>query len=143
MKLGLSEILFKASQIKGAKERKEYLLQNDSKSLQDIIQYALHPDIKWDLPPGNPPYQPTTFLDQENMLYSEIRKFHIFVNGNGSRLTPVRLENLFIQVLESVHPKDAELVLLVKDRKLPKGLTPSVIEDIWPGLIPNVDQKVS
>lgn len=143
MKLGLGEILFKASQIKNTKEREDYLRQNDSRPLQDLIQYALHPEIKWDLPEGNPPYQPTSFLDQENMLYSEIRKLRLFVNGNGSRLTPTRLENLFIQILESVAPKDAELVLLVKDRKLPKGLTPSVIEDVWPGLIPDVDQKVS
>lgn len=143
MKLGLAEILENAGKLKTRKERSDYLRNNDCRALQDIIQYALHPAITWDLPPGDPPYTPTSFLDQENMLYSELRKFRLFVNGGGSRLSPVKLENLFIQILESIHPKDAQLVLLVKDRKLPKGITPSVIEDTWPGLIPNVDQKVS
>lgn len=137
MKLGLAEILENASKLQTRKDRAEYLKKHDSRALQDLVQYALHPAINWDLPEGNPPYKPCQYLDQEGMLYKELRRFKLFVNGNGSNLKPVRLEALFIELLESIAPKDAELVLLVKDRKLPKGLTPSVIEEVWPGLIPN------
>jgi hypothetical protein len=69
MKLGLGEILTKAAKMKTKEEKIEYLRKNDSRPLQDIIQYALHPDIKWDLPEGTPPYTPTPYLDQETMLY--------------------------------------------------------------------------
>jgi hypothetical protein len=143
MKLGLGEILAKASRMKTQKEKVEYLQKNDSRPLQDIIQYALHPAITWDLPEGTPPYTPTAFLDQENMLYSEVRKLKLFVNGNGNNLTKHKLQNLFIQILESVAPKDAELLCMVKERKLPKGIPLSLIEEVWPGLIPNeADQKI-
>jgi hypothetical protein len=144
MKLGLGEILGKAAKMKTKEEKVEYLRKNDSRSLQDIIQYALHPLIKWDLPEGTPPYSPTPYLDQENMLYHEVKKLRLFVNGNGNNLSRPKLENLFIQILESVAPKDAELLCLVKERKLPKGITPTVINEVWPGLIPDeADKKVS
>jgi hypothetical protein len=144
MKLGLGEILENAAKIKSRKEKIEYLRKNDSRALQDLIQYAIHPGIHWDLPKGRPPYRPCEFLDQENMLYKEIKRLYMFCNGKGSNLHPIRLEVLFVQILESIAPKDAELLLLVKERKLPKGLTPALIEEIWPGLIPSEeDQKVS
>lgn len=144
MKLGLGEILENAGKLKSRTEKVEYLRKNDSRQLQDIIQYALHPAITWDLPKGKVPYKKCEFLDQENRLYQEMRRFYLFVNGNGSSLQPAKLESLFIQILESLAPKDAELVCLAKDRKLPKGITPSIIEDVWPGLLPNeADQKVS
>src|SRR6478736_3053712 len=110
MKLGLAEILEKAGKIKSRKERSEYLLKNDSRALQDLIQYALHPSIQWDLPEGNPPYKPTEFLDQEGRLYQEMKKLYLFVNGRGKHLPGLRLESLFVQILESVSPKDAKLL---------------------------------
>jgi len=143
MKLGLSEILESASQQKTIKERVAILQKHDCRPLQDLIQYALHPAIKWDLPEGSPPYSPCKYLDQEGMFYKEMRRLYLFVNDNGSRLKKTRLESLFVEILESIAPKDAELLLLVKERKLPKGLTLSVIEEAFPGLIPNEqDTKV-
>lgn len=137
MKLGLGEILENASKLKTRKDRVEYLQKHDSRPLRDLIQYALHPAITWDLPEGNPPYKPCEYLDQEGMLYQEMKRLYLFCNGKGSHVPPLRLESLFCQILESIAPKDAELLLLVKERKLPKGLTPSVIEQAWPGLIPS------
>lgn len=143
MKLGLGEILEKASQQRTKKDRVAVLHQYNCRALQDLIQYALHPAITWNLPAGDPPYKPCSYLDQEGMLYKELRRLYIFVNDNGNRLKPSRLEMLFIELLESVAPKDAELLLMVKERKLPKGLTTSVIEEAFPGLIPNEqDQEV-
>jgi len=135
MKLGLGEIFEKASQQKTKDEKIAVLQQYQSVQLLDLIQYAYHPAISWDLPPGAPPYKPTDYLDQEGMLPRECRRLYLFVNGNGSRLSPTKLQNLFLQILECVAPKDAELLLLIKDRKLPKGLTKSVVEEAFPGLL--------
>lgn len=143
MKLALSEILEQASQLKNKKDKVEHLQKHECRPLLDIIQYAYHPAITWDLPTGSPPYTPTPYVDQEGMLYNTIRKLALFVNGNGDRLARSKFESLFIQILESVAPKDAELLLMVKERKLPKGLTPAIIEEAFPGLIPNEqDQEV-
>lgn len=137
MRLGLGEILEKVSQQKSKKEKIDLLQQNDSQQLRDLIQYALHPAITWNLPKGKPPYKVCEYLDQEGMLYREVRRLYLFVNDNGSRLSRAKLENLFIQMLECVAPKDAELLLLVKERKLPKGLTKSLIDEAFPGLLPD------
>lgn len=144
MRLGLAEIFEKVSKISSKKEKIEFLQKNDSRALQDLIQYALHPLIKWDLPEGAPPYKPCQFVDQHGMLYSELRRLRLFVNSNGSNLNPTKLQSLFIEILECVEPKDAELLLLVKEKKLPKGVTLNLIEEVWPGLIPDVKvQEVS
>ena len=144
MKLGLGEILDNAGKLKSKNEKIEYLRKNDSRALQDILQYALHPGITWDLPEGRPPFTPTPHLDQENRLPQEMRRLYLFVNGNGNRLKPAKVETLFVQILESISPKDAELLLLAKERKLPKGITAALIDEVWPGLIPSdEDQKVS
>lgn len=135
MKLGLGEIFEKASQQKTKAEKIEYLQQNQSQQLLDLIQYAYHDAITWDLPSGNPPYKPTDYLDQEGTLFRECRRLYLFVNGNGNRLSKTKLENIFIQILETIAPKDAELLLLVKERKLPKGLTKSLVEEAFPGLL--------
>lgn len=137
MKLGLSEILNQASQQKTNKAKAEVLQQNDTQALRDLLQYALHPEITWDLPETDPPYRPSPYLDQEGMLFKELRRLYLFVNGNGSRLKPAKVQSLFIEILESIAPRDAELLLLVKNRTLPKGITKSVIDEAFPGLLPN------
>jgi len=43
---------------------------------------------------------------------------------------------MFIQLIESVHPKDAELILLMIEKKSPaKGLTKAVVKEVFPNLI--------
>jgi hypothetical protein len=43
---------------------------------------------------------------------------------------------LFISLLESLYPKDAELLIAVKDKKV-EGLTLDTVNTAFPGLIPN------
>jgi len=58
---------------------------------------------------------------------------------------------MFITVLESLHPDEAELVIAMKDKKLTgryKGITQKLIETTFPGLIqkvsvPKVEKKVA
>ena len=43
---------------------------------------------------------------------------------------------MFIEMLEAVHPKDAEILLCMKDKKqLVKGLTKKLIQEVFPNLI--------
>ena len=43
--------------------------------------------------------------------------FH-FIKGGNDGLSSLRRETMFIQLLEGLHPKEAEIVCLVKDKKL-------------------------
>ena len=49
---------------------------------------------------------------------------------------------MFVELLERVDPKDAKLIIAVKDRKLSyKGLSYKLVKDTWPDLLPDVEEK--
>jgi hypothetical protein len=60
----------------------------------------------------------------------------MYLNGNRPDLKKHQRENLFIGLLESLHPKDAELLIAVKDKKV-EGLNVDIINTAFPGLIPH------
>ena len=65
-----------------------------------------------------------------------MRKLYLFVEGGNPNLKPNRREYLFIELLESIHPKEAELLLQVKDKKLKcNGLTYNLVKETFPKLI--------
>ena len=111
---------------KSFKDRKKVLLDNESNPLKELLKYAFHPDIKFVLPEGAPPYKTIGSPDEWNptYLYPNIRKLYLFVEGGHEGLTTMRREQLFVQMLESLHPKEAEVLVQVKDKKLKyRGLT--------------------
>lgn len=59
-----------------------------------------------------------------------------FIEGGNPNLKQVRREYLFVQFLENLDKDDAELILAVKDKKIPyKGITKKFIEEVYPGLL--------
>lgn len=130
----MSEILKEVSEAK--KEKKVELLRYyDSQPLRALLAHALDPNIVWRLPEGAPPYKPNEALDQHNRLYQEARKFYIFCDPNLS-LPSVKREALFIELLESVDPEDAKLLIAAKDKKVPyKGITLKLVQEAFPNLI--------
>lgn len=102
-----------------------------------LIKLALDPNIVWALPPGAPPYKPCELIDIEGVLVREInRKAYIFLQGGNNNLKQSRREELFIQLLETLPPKDAEMLIQIKDKKLPfRGITKSIVNEAFPGLI--------
>jgi hypothetical protein len=142
MRYSLSEILKKASEIPDIEERRAYLRSNDSHALRQVFFYALNPNVKWLLPKGNPPYAPSKFPDAYTVLYAEIRKLYLFVEGGNNDLKPLRREALFIELLENVYPEDALLLLAMKDGKLPyPGFSPNFVRTTFPGLLPPPEKK--
>lgn len=135
MKLSISEILDQCSRLTTTKAKVEYLRQNQSQPLFTVLQCALHPNVKWALPEGAPPYKPCDLPDQEARLYQEARRLYLFLEGGNPNLNPVRRETLFIQLLESIDPTDAKLMISVKDKKIPyKGITEKVVGEAFPGI---------
>lgn len=135
-KLAISQILENTAALKTNKEKVEYLRQNDNSALRMVLQYAMDNRVKWLLPEGAPPYKPNNNLDQEGMLYSEARRLYLFIEGGNPNLTKLKREMLFIDLIQSVHPKDAELLISIKEKKLPyKGITKKLVNEAFPGLV--------
>ena len=51
-------------------------------------------------------------------IRKEYTKFFNFIKGGNDRLNGLRRETMFINILEGLHPLEAEIVCLVKDKNL-------------------------
>ncbi len=138
MAISLVTILADVAKAKNKKEKKEVLLKHGNNgALKEILKYTYDPNIKFLLPPGNPPYK-SVVDETENptYLYGLVRKLYLFVEGGNPNLKSQRREYLFIELLESIHPKEAEILLQMKDKKLKcNGLTYNLVKETFPKLI--------
>ena len=138
MQVSVSEFLEKVGKLKRTQEKVDALKANDSYVLRVILQGAFDPTVKWMLPEGEPPYKPNDLTDQEHVLINEARKILYFVEGFYDNLTTNKREQMFIELLERVDPKDAKLLCSIKDKKLPfNGITINHVKDAFPGMIQN------
>lgn len=48
----------------------------------------------------------------------EFKNFYHFIKGGNDAMNSVRRETMFINILEGLHPLEAEILCLVKDKKL-------------------------
>lgn len=136
MRLGIFQVLEQASKLKGTEDKVLFLRANNSPALQTILKYAIDPSIVWDLPAGAPPYKPCPYPAQEMRLMAETRRLYLFIKGGNPNLTKLKRESLYIELLESVHPEDANLLVAIKDKKIPyKGITNKLVKEAFPGLI--------
>jgi len=127
------------------------LLKDNSSNeiLKLLFGYGFIPKGKWLLPEGTPPYRedaaPVGMVKAN--LWMEIKKFDRFLRGDLNKL---RREQLFIQLLEEVHPDEAKLVIAVKDQNIP-SIFPNITLDkvvdagffIWPHGIDETEYRNS
>ena len=80
----------------------------------------------------------TTSLGSQDQGKASIRKeytkFYNFLKGGNSGLTSLRRETMFINILEGLHPLEAEILILVKDKKLTDKykITKDVVSAAYP-----------
>lgn len=55
---------------------------------------------------------------KKTSIRNEYTKFYNFVKGGNDSLSSIRREVMFINILEGLHPEEAELLVLVKDKNL-------------------------
>lgn len=137
MVIGMAEFLEKVGKLKKTQEKIDALKANDSLELRIILQSGYDPNVKWALPPGIPPYKPNDLVDQEHVLLKECQKLTYYIKGFHDNLNQMKRETMFVQLLENVAPKDAELLCTLKDKKPIKGITLQHVTEALPGLIPN------
>lgn len=142
MAIGVAEFLENVSKLKTKAEKVAALKHNDSTVLRMVLQGAFDPNVKWSLPEGTPPYKPNELVDQEHIFIRESRKLTYFIQGFYPNLKQIKRESMFIELLESVAPKDASMLCAIKDKKFPfKGITIDVVKEAFPDMI-NEQAKV-
>ena len=67
-------------------------------------------------------------------IRKEYTKFYNFLKGGNNSLSNLRRETMFINILEGLHPLEAEILVLVKDKRLTDKykITKEVVSEAYP-----------
>jgi hypothetical protein len=134
----LHELFEEAQNAKTRAERIELFKQNDTYALRTILQLAYNKSIELDFPSGAPPYTPNespTGLEPVR-LKNVLAPLGSCVKGNN--VAGYKKEKVLIGILESIHVKDAEIIIAAKDKSLSKlysKITENLVEKTFPNLL--------
>ena len=67
----------------------------------------------------------------------EFKHFYRFIRGGQDSLNAIRRETMFINILQGLHPLEAEIICLVKDKKLETKykITKEVVAEAYPDIV--------
>ena len=77
-------------------------------------------------------------IDQKySTIRKEYDKFYNFIKGGNDSLNGIRRENIFVNLLEGLHPLEAEILCLCKDKKLQTKykITKEIISEAYPDIV--------
>lgn len=121
-------------------ENPEAILQyKDNVALRMCFYYGFDTRLKFQLPEGEPPFKRDAApigMSPTN-LQMETRTFYIY---NRSDLTALRRESKFLQLLEGLHPSEADLMLAIKDQDIAR-LYPNVTYETICKIINDIPQE--
>jgi hypothetical protein len=124
------------------KEKMKVIEKNLSKTLIQVFELAYHPGYEWminDMPEN---YKvPTDMLPglSPQTLSTQLRKLYLFQKGNpaAEKLTDQKRQQLLLQLLESLEPREAEVIIGIFNKDLGvKGLNYKFIKEAFPQLLP-------
>ena len=133
------EVLDAVHKQKTKDKKIEVLRQYDSKALRYCLIWNYDESLKSALPEGEVPYEPnpSPTLESQSKLASEYKTLYNFIEGGNYDINNTRREVLFIQLLEALAPDEAEVLCLVKDKKLAKKYRCSfpVVKEAYPDIV--------
>ena len=131
------EIIEAANKASKKEDRIKILRENDSWGLKDVLRATYDDTIKFHLPPGVPPYTPNKEESVPSNLLKQTIQFKYFVKGPiADEVVGFKRERIFINVLESVHPEDAKLLVkMINKESLGENITKDLVQEAFPGLI--------
>ena len=161
------EILNAASKQRSNAKKVEVLKKYEHPCLKSIFIWNFDESIVSVLPPGDVPYAAVDEMDSfkgtlsekiadavekmeelgsnslgsqdqgRSSIRKEYQKFYNFVRGGNDGLSSLRRETMFINILQGLHPLEAEIVCLVKDKKLENKykITKDIVSQAYPDII--------
>ena len=158
------EVFDAVSKMRSKALKVEALQRYNDPSIRALLIWNFDPNVISQLPPGEVPYGNTkqdelatgTLSDKINdavgkmgemgsnslgsqdqgrtTIRKEYKMFYNFIKGGNSSLSSLRRETMFINILEGLHPLEAEILILVKDKKLGEKykITQEVVAEAFP-----------
>ena len=114
------EILEEVSKQRTAVKKVEVLQKYRNEGLVSVLIWNFDESVLSMLPDGEVPYNKNEVPvgTDHTSLRKEWRNLYHFIKGGNDKLSKTRRESMFIQMLEGLHPSEAEIICLVKDKSL-------------------------
>jgi len=134
----MNEILDLVSKQKTNAKKVEVLKQYETDALKSLLIWNFDDSIISVLPQGEVPFKPNEnpLGTDHSSLRREFKHFYNFVKGGNDTLPSIRRETIFIQILEGLHPDEAEVLCLVKDKQLQSKykITKDIVSEAYPDI---------
>ena len=135
----IHEILDLVNEQRSKAKKVEILKEYETDALKSLFIWNFDPSVISLLPEGEVPYNKNEVPvgTDHTSLRREYRQLYHFVKGGNDQLSALRRESMFIQLLEGLHPDEADIICLVKDGQLNKKykLTRDIVETAYPDII--------
>ena len=138
----MHEILELVSKQRTIAKKVQVLKEYETDALKALLIWNYDDTIISVVPEGEVPYEKNDVPigTDHTSLRKEWKNLYHFVKGGNDKLSPIRRETMFIQILEGLHPDEADLLCLVKDKgleskyKFTRGVVEQAYRDIqWGG----------
>ena len=134
----LSEVLAKVSKQRTKAKKIQVLKENESLHLKSVLIWNFDDTVVSVLPEGPVPFDKNEAPagTEHTYLAHEHKVLYNFIKGGNDFLKPVKREQLFLQLLEGLHSDEAEVICLMKDKKLTDKykITKAVVTEAFPDI---------
>ena len=139
MRLMISEVLRKAHNAKTKAEKIKILQDNNTQTLRSIFIINFDETVVPRVPLGEDvPYRPNEAPKgtEHTLLEQEGKKLYRFFKGGDDSLPGMKVESMFIQMLEGLHQEEAEVLIKAVNRTLHKKyrITRAVVSEAFPSI---------
>ena len=134
----IHEILELASKQRSKAKKVEILQEYETDALKSIFIWNFDETVISVLPAGDVPFNKNEVPvgTDHTSLRREYKHLYNFVKGGNDSLSGLRRETMFIQMLEGLHPEEAEVVCLCKDKRLAEKykITYDIVKQAYPDI---------
>ena len=136
----IHEIFELVSEQRTKAKRVEILKEYRDDSVTAVLIWNYDERVQSAVPDGQVPYKENEVPvgTDHTSLRREWKTLYHFIKGGNPSLSNLRRETMFVQLLEGLHPKEAEIICLVKDKELeseyPK-VTLEVVKLAFPDIV--------
>lgn len=137
MRLLISEVLQKAHSAKTKAEKIKILQENNTPALRSLLIINFDESVVPRVPLGEEvPYRPNDAPKgtEHTLLEQEYKKLYRFFKGGDDTLPQMRIENMFLQMLEGLHESEADILVKAINKSLHKKyrVTHTVVKEAFP-----------
>ena len=135
----LNEILDYVETQKTKAKKVQALQEYRDDSLTAILIWNFDDRVQSAIPEGVVTYKENEVPvgTDHTSLRREWKNLYQFIKGGNDELSSLRRETMFIQMLEGLHPEEAKIICLVKDKNLAEKykITRELVAEAFPDIV--------